>query len=321
MKRVWVNDFGPPEALRIVDAPEPRPGPGNVVIAIETVGLGYADVAARRGESYLASSPGFVPGYEIAGTVIKVGDDVDDAWRDRRVFAVLRKGGGCAERLELPAEELIALPDGISCEDAVAAGLNALVAQGAIARLPITGGTRVLVRGAGGGIGLMCVQYAALCGGTVVASASSKDRGDRLLTLGAASIWNRLDGDLDAPTGFDVIVDTIVGPDLPGFFDRLGTNGHYLFCGGVGGLPPADYGMKLIEHFHGSPTLHAFSLNSATPEHVAAEAAILFDHIAAGRISPVIDSVLPMADIVAAHRKLDKGQAFGKVILRPDGTP
>ncbi|KQX19641.1 MULTISPECIES: zinc-dependent alcohol dehydrogenase family protein [unclassified Sphingomonas] len=321
MKLVWIAEFGPPEALRIVDAPDPRPGPGTVVVAIETIGLGYMDTAARRGESYLASCPGFTPGYEVAGTVIDTGDGVDGAWCGKRVFAVLRQGGGCAERLELPADELIALPDRISCEDAVAAGLNALVAQGAIARLPIAEGAHVLVRGAGGGIGMMCVQYAALRGGTVVASTSSSDRGERLLALGAASIWNRLDDDLGGAAKFEVIVDTIIGPDLPGFFDRLATNGHYLFCGGVGGLPPADFGMKLVEHFHASPSVHAFSLNSATPERVAAEAAVLFDHMAAGRIKPVIDSVLPMTDIVAAHRRLDAGQAFGKIILRPDARP
>ncbi|WP_339708097.1 zinc-dependent alcohol dehydrogenase family protein [uncultured Sphingosinicella sp.] len=319
MKQAWVNEFGPPETLRIVDVPEPVPAAGQALIEIETIGLGYMDIAARRGESYLASSPGFAPGYEIAGTVTTLGAGVDPSWLGRRVFAILRRGGGCAERLALPVEELITLPDAISCEDAVAAGLNALVAQGAIARLPIAGGTHVLVRGAGGGIGLMCVQYAALRGGSVVASASSKERGEHLLALGASSIWNRLDGDLDGPEAFDVIVDTIIGPDLPGFFDKLGNNAHYLFCGGVGGLPPADFGMKLIEHFHSSPTVHAFSLNSASIEQVAAEAAILLAHMAARRISPVVDSIMPMADIVAAHRKLDAGQAFGKIILRPNG--
>lgn len=319
MKQAWISAFGPPETLQIIDSPEPVPAAGQALIAIETIGLGYMDTAARRGESYLASSPGFVPGYEVAGTVAAIGGEVDPAWLGRRIFAVLRQGGGCAERLTLPVEDLIALPDAISCEDAVAAGLNALVAQGAIARLPIADGMPVLIRGAGGGIGLMCVQYAALRGGTVVASASSRVRGERLLALGASSIWNRLDGDLDGPATFDAIVDTIIGPDLPGFFDRLGNNGHYLFCGGVGGLPPADFGMKLVEHFHRSPTVHAFSLNSATPDQVAAEAAILFAHMAARRITPVIDSILPMADIITAHRTLDAGQAFGKIILRPDG--
>ncbi|WP_016746825.1 zinc-dependent alcohol dehydrogenase family protein [Rhizorhabdus wittichii] len=319
MKLVCVSEFGPPEALRIVDAPEPVPAAGQALVAIETIGLGYMDTAARRGESYLASSPGFVPGYEVAGTVAAIGNGVDASWLGRRVFAILRQGGGCAERLTVPANELIPLPDDISCENAVAAGLNALVAQVGVARLPITDTDQVLVRGAGGGIGLMCVQYAALRGGTVVATSSSRERGERLLALGASSIWNRLDSDLDSPAAFDIIIDTIIGQDLPAFFDRLGDNAHYLFCGGVGGLPPADFGMKLIEHFHKSPTVHAFSLNSATLDEVAREAAILFEHIAAGRISSVVDSIMPMADIVAAHRKLDAGQAFGKIILRPDG--
>ncbi len=318
MKVIRVSEFGPPDVLQLGDAPDPQPAAGAVVVKIEAIGLGFMDTAARRGESYLASSPGFIPGYEVAGTVIAVGEGVDNAWLDRRVFAVLRKGGGCAERLEIPLNEIMRLPEKVSYEDAVATGLNALVAQTGLSRVPIADTDKVLVRGAGGGIGLMCVQYAALRGGAIVATTSSKERGEQLLALGATEIWNRLSGDREDPDGYDVIVDTIIGEDFPTFFDKLKANGRYLMCGGVGGMPPEDFGMKILEHFHKSPTLYAFSLNSPSADDVAREADKLFDHVQAGRISPVIDSVLPLSEIVSAHRKLDAGKAFGKIVLRPD---
>jgi NADPH:quinone reductase len=318
MKVIRVSEFGPPEVLRLEDVPDPRPAAGAVVIKIETIGLGYMDTAARRGESYLATSPGFTPGYEVAGTVADIGAGVDDGWLGSRVFAVLRQGGGCAECVELPVDQLIRLPEQVSCEEAVATGLNALVAQVGLARLPIVDTDQILIRGAGGGIGLMCVQYASLRGGTVVATTSSTERGERLVALGASSIWNRLSSAQEGPELFDVIVDTVIGREFPAFFDKLGINGHYLLCGGLGGFPPSDFGMKLFEHFHRSPALHVFSLNSVSFDDVAREAAALFQHVQAGRISPVVDSVMPLSEVVAAHRKLDAGQAFGKIILRPD---
>lgn len=318
MKTIKVGEFGPPEVLQLVEVPDPSPAAGAVVIEIETIGLGYLDTAARRGESYLASSPGFTPGYEVAGTVVDIGADVEDAWRGSRVFAVLRQGGGCAEYIALPVNELIPLPEQVSCEAAVATGLNALVAQVGLARVPIADTDRILIRGAGGGIGLMCLQYAALRGGTIVATTSSQERGERLVALGASSIWNRLASAFEGPELFDVIVDTVVGQEFPTFFDRIANNGHYLLCGAVGGFPPRDFGMKLVEHFHRSPTLHAFSLNSVSLADVAREADVLFQHVRAGRISPIIDSVMPLTEIVAAHRKLDAGQAFGKIVLRPE---
>jgi NADPH:quinone reductase-like Zn-dependent oxidoreductase len=218
----------------------------------------------------------------------------------------------------LPAEELVPLPGQISFDEAVATGLNALVARIALERLPIGKTDRILVRGAGGGIGLMCVQYARLRGGSIVATTSSRERGERLLALGATSIWNRLEEPDDDARIFELIVDTVMGKEFGAFFDMLTLNGQYLMCGGIGGLPPENFGMKMIEHFHKSPGLHAFSLNSVSADAVKRAAMALFQDVEAKRIAPVIDSILPLSQVVAAHEKLEAGRAFGKVILKPD---
>lgn len=96
MRAVRINEFGPPEVLQLVDADDPRPPAEGVVLEIEAIGLGHMDTMARRGGSYLGASPGFTPGYEVAGTVIDVGEGVESEWLRARVFAVLPQGGGCA---------------------------------------------------------------------------------------------------------------------------------------------------------------------------------------------------------------------------------
>jgi NADPH:quinone reductase-like Zn-dependent oxidoreductase len=318
MRVVRVGAFGPPDVLQLDEAPDPHPTAGAAVVGIEAIGLGYMDTMARRGGSYLGSEPGFVPGYEIAGTVRAVGAEDDRAWLGRRVFAVLRRGGGCAEQIALPIDELVQLPDRVSYVQAIGAGLNGLVAQAALERVPIAASDRVLVRGAGGGIGLMCVQYAARRGGEIVATTSSTEKGERLIALGATTVWNRLTASLDDLTSFDVIVDTVVGKDLPAFIGKLGRDGRYLICGGVGGAPPPDFGMALFRSFHSAPTLYAYSLNAASPSEIEARAASMFGDIQSGRLAPVIDSVLPLSEIVAAHEALEAGQAFGKIILKPN---
>lgn len=318
MKVIKVRDFGLPEVLHIGSADEPRPAEAATVIQIEAIGLGFMDASARRGESYLASAPGFVPGYEVAGTVCGIGPGTDEHWLGRRVFAILREGGGCAERVAVPVAELLPLPDQISAQTAVATGLNALVAQVSVARVPIADHDRLLVRGAGSGIGLMCVQFAAMRCDTIIATSSSEVRGEMLKALGASSIWQRTSGTPLTPASFDVIIDTVVGNEWPSYFDRLNANGRYLICGGIGGMPPRDFGMKILEHFHRSPTLFAASLNSIPPADIDREATTLWEHVQAGRISPVVDSVLPLSEIVTAHRKLDAGDVFGKIILVQD---
>lgn len=318
MKVIKVSDFGLPDVLLISNADDPQPANASAVVQIEAIGLGFMDTAARRGESYLASTPGFVPGYEVAGTVRSIGSGTEEHWLGRRVFSILRNGGGCAERVAVPTAELLPLPDQVSAQTAVATGLNALVAQVGVGRVPFADHDRVLVRGAGGGIGLMCVQFAAMRCDAITATSSSEVRGKTLIGLGASSIWHRTSGNPLVPASFDVIIDTVVGDEWPSYFDRLNPNGRYMMCGGIGGMPPSDFGMKILEHFHKSPTLYAFSLNSIPLADIDREATILWEHVQAGRILPVVDSVLPLSEIVAAHRKLDAGEVFGKIILVPD---
>ena len=105
MKVIAVTEFGGADVLRLEDRPDPVPLPHEVLIRIEASGVGFVDVMARQGNYIAFPEPGFIPGLEIAGHVVTVGDDVDPAWIGRRVFAMPMQGGGYAELVALPADD------------------------------------------------------------------------------------------------------------------------------------------------------------------------------------------------------------------------
>ncbi|EYF04508.1 quinone oxidoreductase family protein [Chondromyces apiculatus] len=317
MKAVTIRDFGGPENLVLQNVPALTPAAGQVLITIEAAGVGLADILMRTGAyrgAYTAPAEGgFVPGLEVAGTVAGLGTGVDPAWRGRRVFAPVQTGG-YAEQAVFAADALIPLPDAISAVDAVALGVNALVAKIALERARLVPGERVLVRGAAGGIGTMATQLAAHAGAIVAATTSTADRGQRLRELGAVEILDRAATGAEA---FDVILDNVLGPDLATFLGKLKENGRMVLCGAAGGFPPPDFGMALLAGFQRSLTLSTLSLNSVDAPRLAAALQEVFALVAAGHLKPVIEATLPLAEAAAAHARLESGQVFGKLVLVP----
>ena len=314
MKSIVVNSFGGPENLLFTDSPPSTPGHGQVAIAVEAIGVGYMDVMAREGCYSLGRTPGFVPGAEVAGTVEALGSDVESRMLGQRVFA-LTGTGGYAETALADINNVFPLPDIVTAFDAVALGINALVAHFSLVRVDAGPGDRVLVRGASGGIGVMAVQLAANKRCEVIAITSSTNRGDRLKELGATRALNRQSVSSEELPESDVVVDTVAGDDIGSFINLLGLNGRYVLCGGVGGSPPADFGTHLLGTFHRSPTLYALSLNSIGRHDLMAAASDLFGQAARGEIMAVVDDVLPLESAADAHRKLEGGSVFGKLLL------
>jgi NADPH:quinone reductase len=316
MKAVIVPSFGDSDVLTLVDHAEPIPGPGRVVVKMEAAGVGYVDVMARKGDYQPLSEPGFVPGLEAAGTVAAVGKGVDARWTGQRVF-LLTKCGAYAEAIEVGERDLVRLPAGVSAAEAVALGINALVAGLGLDRANVKKGDRVLVRGAGGGIGLMAAQLATLAEGEVTAITSSPERADRLRELGVARVLDRSEGVDGRGEGYDVVVDPVAGADLGRYIEGLRPNGRYLLVGSAGGVPEPDTFQSFLAGYHNSPTLIAFSLNSVGPETVGVAAAALFDQAARGDLRGVIDEQFPLAEAHRAHERLESAPVFGKITLHP----
>jgi len=316
MKAVIVSAFGASDVLHVVNRAEPRPGPGQAVIQVEAVGAGYVDVMARKGDYLPLSEPGFIPGVEAAGIVAAVGEGVDEHWVGRRVFAVTG-GGAYAESVVADEDSLVCLPEGVSVADAVALGVNALVASLGLMRAGLTKSERVLVRGAGGGIGLMAVQLAALYGGEVTAVTSSPERGERLRGLGATDIQDRTSGRSDSTDSYDVIVDPVAGPELGRHIGMLRPNGRYILAGAAGGAPASDTFDSVLTSYHNSPTVFAFSLSSIDVGTRGAETAELFGRAARGDLQAVVDEQIPLAEAHRAHERLESTPVFGKITLTP----
>ncbi|MGW4728664.1 zinc-dependent alcohol dehydrogenase family protein [Streptomyces shenzhenensis] len=320
MKAVTIRTYGGPEGLVLVDLPTPRPAEGEVLITVEAVGVAGADALIRSGAlAAYGFEEGFVPGSEVAGRVTAAGKGVDASWVGRRVWAFTGTGGGYVEQTCVPLEQVLPLPPELSPVDSVTVGSSGAVAHFGLAHAHFAPGDAVLVRGAAGSIGVMAVQLAARKGASAVAvTTSSAERGERLRRLGATHVLDRAgEGGPDAPAGYDVILDIVAGDDLPSFFDRLNPNGRLVAVGAVGGQPPADFGTTLMAQFQKSMSFATFSAATVSTADLQAVRRDQFTAAARGDLAVVVHEVLSLDQAALAHRKMDAGEVFGRIVLTP----
>jgi NADPH:quinone reductase-like Zn-dependent oxidoreductase len=279
---------------------------------VEAAGVGHVDelMCERNVEG-----DRLVPGVEVAGRAVAVGEGLDAALIGMRVYARV-PSGGYAEQVVVDRNELVPIPDILDATQAVGIGVNALVARFALERSGVRPGERLLVRGAGGGIGLMVVQLAAAAGATVVAAVRSPDR-ERLRGLGAQAV---VDARADAGE-YEVVIDLVAGDDVERYIAGLGSNGRYVIAGTACGMPPETFGRALIAGFRKTIGVSTFSLDSIAPATVNAAATQLLSMAAACQLSSVIDRELPLAEAASAHALLRQGGRFGKLVLRPNQPP
>jgi NADPH:quinone reductase len=323
LKAIAIQAFGSPEGLAVSDVPDPRPAAGQVLIATEAIGVGGVDAVIRSGAlAAYGFEEGHILGGEIAGTVAAAGDGVDTSWTGQRVWAFTGLGGGYAEQAVGRAETLVPLPADMPAADAVTLGSSGAVAHFALRHARFAPGESVLVRGAAGGIGIMTVQLAARGGASAVAvTTSSAERGDRLRKLGATHVLDRAgEGDEDAPEGYDVIIDIVAGAGMPSFFARLNPNGRMVAVGMVAGLPPADFAMQMFAAFQKSMSFATFSTDTVAEPDRRAAIAELFAAAGRGELTSVVHELLPLEHAVLAHRKMEAGEVFGRIVLVPSGS-
>ena len=320
MKAVVIETFGGPEGLAVADVPDLGPAAGELLIDTEAIGVGGVDTVIRSGSlGDYGFARGHVPGNEVAGTVVAVGAGVSTEWIGRRVWAFTGEGGGYAELASAQEVSVVALPPGLSPAQAVTLGTSGMVAQHALRHAYFAAGESVLVRGAAGGIGVMAVQLAARGGaGALAVTTSSAARGERLRELGATHVLDRAGtGGTDAPAGYDVIIDIVAGAELPSFLGRLEPNGRMVTLGVMGGWPPADFGTALIAAFKKSVSFATFSADTVPMSQRSAAVAQLFDAAVRGEVKAVVHETLSLDDAVEAHRMMQSGAVFGRIVLTP----
>jgi NADPH:quinone reductase len=319
VRAVQVRRFGDPSGIELVDVPEPEPSRGQVRVGVEAVGVAGVDAVIRRrtiGGAGLA--PGFVLGREVAGRVTAVGEDVEPGWVGRRVWAFTGDGGGYLEQAVAQVEDVVVLPDGLGAVEAVTVGSAVPVAHFALTHARFAPGESVLVRGAAGSLGIAAVELASRGGaGAVAVTTSSPARGERLRAFGATAVLDRA-GRTDAPgapAAYDVVVDVVGGPHLPDFLDRLAPNGRHVLVGVVAGMPPADFGSRLLAAFRASRSFATFSLDTVPRPDLRARRTWALEAASRGEVHPVVADVLPLEAAAEAHRRMDEGSVFGRVVL------
>lgn len=307
------------------EAPDPAPGHGEVLIDVLAAGVNRADLLQRQG--FYPPPPGASPimGLECSGVVAEVGDGVRD-WRVGDRVCALLSGGGYAERVVVPATQLLPVPDGLDL--AAAAGLPeaaATVWSNLVMTAGLHAGQLLLIHGGGSGIGTHAIQIAKSLGARVAATAGSAEKLRRCAELGAEVLINYREDDFVEAVraqgpGADVILDVMGAAYLARNVDALAPHGHLVVIGMQGGAS-GELNLGALLRKWGS--IHATNVRNRPATGTGSKAEIIAELrgrvwplIADGRVVPVIDAEIPVADAAEAHRLLDASGAFGKVVLR-----
>jgi NADPH:quinone reductase-like Zn-dependent oxidoreductase len=338
MRSVWIPRIGPPEVLEVREMPDPHAGAGEVRIRVAASGVNFADVMARMGLYPDAPKLPCVVGYEVAGTVDEVGAGVTGVAVGDKVIAPTRFKG-YAELVVVPSAYVVPLPDGMGFAEGAAIPVNYLTA---ILMLEVLGnvrrGDRVLIHGAGGGVGLAAVQLCRIYGAEILGTASASKHA----ALRAAGVTHTIDyrtQDFVAETkrvtggkGADVIIDPIGGENLRQSYRALAPLGR-LVAFGVSSMAPSTsrrilpalwqlvrmprFGfVRLMNDNHG---VLGFNLGHLWDEMDRLRGYLIkvLDYARDGHVRPTVAKTFPLAEAAAAHAFMQARENVGKVVLLP----
>lgn len=338
MRQVWITKRGGPEVLAVREAPDPEPEAGEVRVRVAAAGVNFADVLARMGLYPDAPPLPAVVGYEVAGTVDRVGPGVEGFREGDRVGALTRFGG-YADTVCVPAAQAIRLPEALSFEKAAAVPVNYLTAWIMLVHLGnVREGDVVLVHAAAGGVGQAALQICRWKGAGVLGTASASKHA-RLLEMGATHCIDYRARDFEAEVrrftggrGVDLALDAVGGESFRKSFRSLAPLGRlYLFgassmaTGRTRSLLSAARGLLGMPRFHPIPLMNTNrGVQGVNLGHLWDQAALLrrilaevFALVEQGVFAPVVDRVFPFAQAGEAHTYLQDRKNFGKVLLAP----
>jgi alcohol dehydrogenase len=330
MRAVFFEEHGGLEVLRVAEVPTPEPGPVDVLVRVQACSLNHHDIFTRRGMPGIRTPLPMVIGCDGAGTIERVGADVDGWSVGDRVLIDPLVGvtgmigdttwGACAEFVRIGQEQLIALPEAVDPIDAACLP----VAYGTAHRMLVARGQvrereAVLILGASGGVGTACVLLARALGADVTAVSSSAEKCARLREIGAkhtidtseddiVSYTQRTTGRLFSGGGFDVVVNFTGGDTWAPSLRCAKKGGRVLTCGATAGFDAStdlryiwtgELDVRGSDGWRRDDLLH------------------LLDAVASGRLIPAIDQVLGLDDAIDGLRMLEERSVFGKVVIRP----
>jgi len=325
MKAILVEEFGEPEVLRYTDVERPEPGAGEALIAVKSAGVNYADTMRRRNRYVVRQDLPFVPGSEVAGVVAEVGEGVETVSPGDRVVTLLGTGGYAGYAVA-PARNLIPLPDALDFDHAAAIPLQGLTAYHCIKTSgALKPGESVLVHAAAGGVGTLAVQMAKLLGaGTVIATASSREKLDLARSLGADVLidytkedWPEKVREATEGRGADVILE-MVGGDFPEKNLRcLAVFGRMVVFGAASGERGTIVPVDLMKRCHAVVGFYLPRVMSR-PELFVPSMREVLGWTSSGDLKLTIGAPYPLEKAAEAHADLEGRRTTGKLLLHPE---
>ncbi len=344
MKAITYRSHGGPDVLEFGDVADPQPGPVDVIVRVEAAALNRLDVVQRNGWYTL---PGFalphIAGMDVAGTIIEVGEAVtavnvgDRVVVDPSLAGVEHRSklagmgdlygelgvigatvaGGYAERCLAPASHVFAVPDAMAIEHAATFPTCFLTASHAMFTVGgLRTGETVLVHAAGSGVSVAAIQLAVAAGATVLATAGSTDKLERATSLGAHHVLNNRTGDVTAwarevtdGRGVDVIVEHVGSALFAASVLSLAIGGRLVSCGNTSGDEAVIPSLGFLFH-SGAKILGS---DAYRPE----EFGPTWEVFCASDFARTVDTEFALADAAEAQRRLEVGDVFGKIVLRP----
>ncbi|KQX62340.1 MULTISPECIES: NAD(P)H-quinone oxidoreductase [unclassified Streptomyces] len=323
MHAITIPEPGGPEALVWDEVPDPVPGAGEVLVEVVAGAVNRADILQRQG--FYDPPPGAsrYPGLECSGRIVEVGPGVS-GWAVGDEVCALLAGGGYAEKVVVPAGQLLPVPEGVDLRRAAALPeVTSTVWSNVFMIAHLRPGETLLVHGGSSGIGTMAIQLAKAVGARVAVTAGTKEKLDRCAELGADILINYREQDFVAElkqatdgAGADVILDNMGAKYLDRNVQALAVNGRLAIIGMQGGIKAElNIGALLGKR----AAISATSLRARPLEEKTAIVAAVREHVwpllAAGHVRPVVDREVPMSDAAEAHRIVEASTHVGKVLL------
>lgn len=321
MRAVVIREHGGPEVLRVEAQDEPVVAQGLALVEVSHVGLNHLDVWVRRGVPGHDFHLPRIPGSDVAGTSNGIRVVLHPSWgcgscvsclsgkqNHCRDFAIRGESvnGGCAERIVVPLWQLLPVPDGMSTAEAASMPLSLLTAWHMLfTRAKLQPGERVLVQAGASGVGAMAIQLAVMLGCEVHATASTPQKRAKIEALGARSWEYDKVGTRDA----DLVVESVGATTWKSTMKAVRWGGRIVCCGATAG---AEVPLNLRALFFKQISVLGSTMGGSG-EMVEAWSAVL-----AGRVKPVVDSVVPMRRLGEAHAWLEQRTVVGKVVVEQD---
>ncbi len=325
--RAWqMDEIGnPSDVLELTTVPDPEPGPGQVLLRVDSCGLKFPDILQIQGSYQVKPGLPFIPGGEIAGTVVAHGPDLDESAPDIGDRVLVMADGGLAELVAVPARQCLPIPDAMSSDQAAAMLVNYGTGVFALRnRARLQAGESVLVTAAAGGVGSAAVQLAKAIGATVYGLAGGPEKVDVVRSLGAddAFDYREIDivdkiRDVTDGAGIDVVYDAVGGDVFDQVRRIVAWDGRLLIIGFTSGRIPEAPANHILLKNYSIVGVHWGAHLARRAEAIREDWDSIVELFGTGKVDPLISDVRPLSEALDALDDIGNRRTVGKVIIHP----